>query len=206
MGAFTVHHETGIRMRQASRCIFRRVDAVWAVVALVILCGCTSDHLPSSSAQNSIHQSRNPDKAVEGIEAEVPGRAQEALDGITESWGAFDAFSSAEYDIVARRLTLFWFGDVPVALDDLLRDLEADGFSFAVVQTLYTGAELRAEANRLQDLQGDVASSAPRAQGDGVTITIENYDPSMEPPGAAELGINSAYPLFTEAGYPIPLS
>lgn len=105
------------------------------------------------------------------------------------------------------RITLYWSGPVPQAIEDVIA-ANADVVPVEVVPTTYRYGDLLEEAHRLiEEHQPAVAAVGPRPTADGIDITIR---PSV----AAEAGgldavvdgIDSPYPLFAETGDVVPIS
>ena len=104
------------------------------------------------------------------------------------------------------RLVVRWFGELPAAVQAVLRD--AGGVEVSVQQTAFRPGDLAAEADRLVAGHPDVVAAAtPRPEGDGIEVLVP---PAVaEGAGGAEqalVGVPSAFPLFAEVGEASPSS
>jgi hypothetical protein len=102
------------------------------------------------------------------------------------------------------RLVVRWFGDLPDAVQAVLRD--AGGVEVTVQQTEFRPGDLATEADRLvAEHRAVVAAATPRPEGDGIEVLV--WPAVAETAGGAEqalAGVVSAHPLFAEIGEPPP--
>jgi len=129
-----------------------------------------------------------------------PMAIYDLLERVSAAAGDSPDFGTPGISLDRKRLVVRWFGELPAAVQNVLRD--HPGFEVTVQQTGFRPGDLRAEAERLLAQHGDVVASATaRPEGDGVEVLVP---PAVaEAAGGAEQAlatVASAHPLFAEVG------
>ncbi|MBB2912424.1 hypothetical protein FHS43_003707 [Streptosporangium becharense] len=100
-----------------------------------------------------------------------------------------------------RELRVYWKGDTPERISDLVGRLRRD-VPVSILPAAYSARELESEMNRLVRASGDaITSIAPNADGSGLTISSAGHGPNRSKVA------DSAVPVTVEAGVtPAPAS
>jgi hypothetical protein len=133
-----------------------------------------------------------------------PAAIYDLLERLTAAAGDSPDLGVPGISLDRTRLTVRWFGDLPDAVQAVLRDHQ--GFEVAVQQTAFRPGDLTAEADRLASAHPAViAAATPRPEGDGIDVLVPPAVAGTA--GGAEqalAGVVSGYPLFAEVGEPAP--
>ncbi|MGJ6967350.1 hypothetical protein ACSDR0_36075 [Streptosporangium sp. G11] len=100
-----------------------------------------------------------------------------------------------------RELRVYWKGDTPGHISDLVGRLRRD-VPVSVLPAAHSARELESETNRLVRTLGDaITSIAPNADGSGLTLSVAGHGPTLSKI------VDSAVPVTVEAGVtPAPAS
>lgn len=129
-------------------------------------------------------------------------------DSVTAQYGASEGFSGFEWSQSAERLTLWWYGPVPAALDE---ELAAFGPSVMIAKTVNPPRALADAVARIM-APGAVPGVFVSAAGASIdcselSVMAESTDASMsEADMVAALETAAGFPISLEIGHVIPIS
>jgi hypothetical protein len=131
------------------------------------------------------------------------GVMQQVLVAAGDGSGLVDA----NLDVDARKLIVYWHGDVPEQVQAVLDTSAEEPFEVVVTPARFSRAALTAEGRRLRsEHPGVVTGLAVRIEGDGLYVRIAPELVGTSSPHAvvAQLGITGNCPLWFD--WPAPTS